>query len=85
MKLAKLIDTLTTLLNADRREQLRRYDEMKTVLRKLRRKRNELLDELELAEGEEREMIQRRLDIVVAERARGIAILRDLKKARDAS
>ncbi len=84
MKLAKLIDTLTTLLNADRREQLRRYDEMKTVLRKLRRKRNELLDELEQAQGEEREKIQRRLDVVIAERARGIAILRELKKARDA-
>lgn len=84
MKLDKLIETLANLLNAERREQLRRHEEMKTVLRKLRKKRNELLDELEQAEGEEREKIQRRLDIVIAERARGIAILRELKKARDA-
>ncbi len=83
MKVKKLLETLADLLDADRREQLQRYDDIKAVMKKLRRKRDQLLDELETADDPERGEILRRLEILVEERRKGITALRELKQARE--
>jgi hypothetical protein len=83
MKVKKLLETLSGLLDSDRREQLKRYDDIKEVMKKLKRKRDQLLDELESADESARDEILQRLDIVVGERRKGIALLRELKQVRE--
>jgi hypothetical protein len=83
MKVRKLLETLSGLLDSDRREQLKRYDDIKEVMKKLKRKRDQLLDELESADESARDEILQRLDIVVGERRKGIALLRELKQVRE--
>ncbi len=83
MKVKKLLETLSGLLDSDRREQLKRYDDIKEVMKKLKRKRDQLLDELESADESERDEILQRLDILVGERRKGIAVLRELKQVRE--
>lgn len=83
MKLKHLLNNLSDLMDADHREQIRRYDEMKKVLKKLKKKRDELRDKLESAEDEEAEHIRERLEILVAQRTKGIAALKEIKAARD--
>lgn len=83
MKLKNLLDSLSHLLDADRREQVRKYDDMKKVLKKLKKKRNELREELETAQGEEAEKIRQRLDILVSQRRKGIAALKEIKSLRE--
>jgi DNA gyrase/topoisomerase IV subunit A len=82
MKVKKLLKSLSELMDSDRREQIRHYDEMKKVLKKLKKKRDELREELEQADEGSREKIAQRLEIIVAQRRKGIALIKELKPAR---
>ncbi|KAA3625902.1 MAG: hypothetical protein DWQ08_08725 [Proteobacteria bacterium] len=83
MKLKKLLLALSELVDADRREQVRNYEEMKKILKKLKKKRDHMIEDLEHAEAEESERIRERLEILVSQRKKGIEALKEIKRARD--
>lgn len=83
MKVKNLLKSISELLDADRREQLRNYDEMKKILKKLKKKSDKLQRELEESEGEAREKILRQLEILTSQRKKGIDALREIKALRD--
>ncbi len=82
MKLKKLLGNLSDLLDVDRREQLKRYDDIKAALKKLKKKRNELRHELKTADDEKRGKILKKLEIVAAQRRKGVDLLKELKSER---
>jgi vacuolar-type H+-ATPase subunit D/Vma8 len=85
MKLKKLLKSLSDLLDADQREQVRNYGELKTLLKKLKKKRDQLQKEfrdLDSAESDKREKIARQLSIIAEKRKKGIASLKAIKAAR---
>ena len=83
MKLKKALRKLSQYLDADQREQLAQYDSIKKVLKKLKSKRNQLREKIELIEDdEERQQIQNKLDIVNAQRKKGVKLLKELKLIR---
>ncbi|MBL4865477.1 MAG: hypothetical protein JKY67_03775 [Pseudomonadales bacterium] len=83
MKLKKALRKLSQYMDADQREQLAQYDSIKKVLKKLKSKRNQLREKIELIEDdEERQQIQNKLDIVNAQRKKGVKLLKELKLIR---
>lgn len=83
MKLRKLLDKLSYCLQTDQREQLKQYKSLKDVLKKLKKKRDVLREELSaVADSDERERIQRKLDVITVQRQKGLALLKELKKPR---
>ncbi len=84
MKLKKMLNKLNELTNADLRRQLKHYDDIKHILKKLRTKRDLLIEELKDASPDKKIQIKQQLKIVEAQRGKGIATLKALKDARKA-
>lgn len=83
MKLKKALEKLSQFLDADQREQLAQYDSIKKVLKKLKEKRNRLKEKIKLADNvEERKKLQSKLDIVNAQRKKGVKLMKELKQIR---
>lgn len=81
MKLKKLVRKLSGYLDADRREQLEQYDSIKKVLKKLKKKNDKLREAIETTDDEaEREALQKKLDVIAAQRQKGLQLLRQLKE-----
>ena len=85
---------MTEYLDADRRQQLAQYDSIKKVLKKLKSKRNQLREKITLidnnqngiqkvASDEERQRLQSKLDIVNAQRKKGVHLMKELKSIRE--
>ncbi|MBL4795578.1 MAG: hypothetical protein JKY24_08795 [Pseudomonadales bacterium] len=84
MKLKKVLQKLAQYLDAEQRDQLNQYDSIKKVLKKLKTKRNRLMDKIELAEtDEERKRLQSKLDVVHAQRRKGVKLLKELSLVRN--
>lgn len=83
MKAKKLLNKLKDILSDERKAQLTRYSSLKKVLKSLRNEKIRL--EMKLAEArneEDREEIASRLDIISAQRKKGLQLLKELKKER---
>ena len=84
MKTRKLLNKLKDILSDERKAQLARYSSLKKVLKSLRNEKIRL--EMKLAEArneEDREEIASRLEIISAQRKKGLQLLKELKKARE--
>ena len=85
MKTKKLLEKLKGHLNAERREQLSKYDSIKKILRKLKKKEIILKEQLNDEDDEEvREQLQKELDVIFAQRQKGVGLKKELKAAREA-
>jgi ribosomal protein L5 len=83
MKAKKLLNKLKDILSDERKAQLTRYSSLKKVLKSLRNEKIRL--EMKLAEArneEDREEIASRLEIISAQRKKGLQLLKELKKER---
>jgi len=83
MKAKKLLNKLKDILSDERKAQLTRYSSLKKVLKSLRNEKIRL--EMKLAEArneEDREEIASRLEVISAQRKKGLQLLKELKKER---
>ena len=84
MKLKKVLNRLSKYLDAERREQLEEYESIKQVLKKLKTKRDNLAEKINFENDDIlREKLQGKLDVVNAQRRKGLKLLKELKLARD--
>ncbi|MGF1547337.1 MAG: hypothetical protein ACFCUG_08425 [Thiotrichales bacterium] len=82
MKRKKLLEKLGEYLSADHREQLKRKESLKKLLHNLREKRDELKAEIAAtADTDERERLQAKLDVLAAQREKGLQLLKNLQGA----
>ena len=83
MTRSKLLEKLKSYLNAEQREQLAKYDSLKNVLRKLKKKEKALRAKLE---NEQDEIIcsqlSKKVDILYSQRKKGIKLRKELKQQR---
>lgn len=83
MKAKKLLNKLKDILSDERKAQLTRYSSLKKVLKSLRNEKIRLEKKLAEARNEEdREEIASRLEIISAQRKKGLQLLKELKKER---
>jgi len=83
MKLGKLTRKLEDFLDADARERKEHRDEMKVLLRKMKDKEKSLLAKA-LVEFDEKRLdaLRKQIDMVHAQRKKGINALKELTKKR---
>ena len=85
MKLKKALNKLAYYVNAEKRDQLAEYDSIKKVLKKLKKKRDQLREEIDKCDDlAEREQLQKKLDVLTAQRQKGLQLLKGLKTASGA-
>lgn len=86
MNVSKLIDKLKDILSEERKAQLAKYSSLKKVLKSLKHEKNRLKDELENTRDEAyRQELESQLEIIKAQRKKGLKVLKKLKKERDKS
>ena len=86
MKLKKALQKLSFYLDAKQREQLKEYDSIKDLLKKLKKKRDHLREQIDKAkDASERQQLQKKLDVLTAQRQKGVKLLKTLKEARKSS
>jgi len=84
MNINKLLDELRNYLDSERRDQLAKYDSIKCVLKKLKKKENALKDELMNEHDDDAsKQLQREIDVIFAQRKKGVELKKALKKARE--
>lgn len=83
MNVKELLDKLALILNKEHYEQLEKYKSLKKVLRSLKLEKEALEEQLLNAKDmEEKQDIESRLKIIVAQRKKGRKVFKALKKAR---
>ena len=83
MKATKLLEKLKDYLGAERRAQLAKYDSIKRVLKKLKKKENALKDKLKKEHDEKaRKRLKKEMDVLSAQRKKGVNTLKELKEAK---
>ena len=83
MKSNELLDILKKYLGFERRAQLAKYDSIKQVLKKLKKKENALKDKLKKELNEKaHNRLKKELDVLSAQRKKGLKMLKELKEAR---
>ena len=81
-KLTKLLKQVQTFLDDDLRSQKKHYDEVKETLKKLKKRSNALKKEIKRCKNDkERAQLEEEVAIIKLQRKKGIAILKDVKKA----
>jgi len=79
MKRKKLLKTLANFLDMDGRKQRKHSDELKALLKKLREKKVELEEKMLLEKDErKRKRLGKELEIINAQRLKGLKALQDL-------
>jgi DNA primase large subunit len=82
MKLRRLLERLEVLLNAEERARSRESDELKKILKALKKKERKLQREAEEAgDPQEAQALEARLKVVRAQRSKGVAARKALRKA----
>ena len=72
---------LSDLLGSDEQERKKRNKELKTVLKKLKAKEKELREKCKsITDAEEREQTEKEIDILHAQRKKGISLLKAEEK-----
>ena len=86
MKLKKALAKLSAYLSAKQREQLEERDSIKKVLKALKKKRDHLRERLEHSDNKtEQAHLQKKLEVITAQRQKGLQALKELKSERKAS
>ncbi len=81
MKTKKLLKKVREYLDSDRREQIKRSKSIGKVLKELKEYERALKDELHAEENEKDcEPIQKEIDVIRAQRKKGLAILKEIKR-----
>lgn len=81
----KLLRKLKRILSAEQKAQAEKYKSLKKVLKSLRTEKVRLAAELETTSDEqEREEIASRLKVISVQRKKGLVLLKELKKEREA-
>ncbi|MDF1582521.1 MAG: hypothetical protein RQ733_07025 [Methyloprofundus sp.] len=76
----KLLKKLQDFFDADQRQKERHVGDIKRILKKLKEKERKLQKELELCStGEQCVALQQELDIVYAQRMKGVRIVKEIK------
>jgi cytoplasmic iron level regulating protein YaaA (DUF328/UPF0246 family) len=84
MKTRKLLARLADFLDADRAAQQAEIESIRKVLKKLKEKERNLRDKLdEETEPEERKAIAAKLDVVYAQRRKGLERVRAIRKGSE--
>ncbi|TVQ67356.1 MAG: hypothetical protein EA373_12580 [Oceanospirillales bacterium] len=82
MKANKLLERVKQFLDADRNTQLDKIRSIRKVLKELKEKERNLRDKLEdEKDSEARESLQLRLDVIYAQRKKGVDRVQELKEA----
>lgn len=80
MKRKKLLKTLGDLLDMEGRKQRKHRDELKVLLKKLRKKEVELKAKMQLEKNERKQTrLEKEIEIIKAQRTKGVMTLRGLK------
>jgi hypothetical protein len=83
MKVKLLLDKLSGILNDERHAQIEKYKSLKKVLKALRNEKVILEETLARTNDEElQHEIESRLQIISAQRKKGLKVLKELKKER---
>ena len=83
MNVKELLDKLSLILNEEHHEQLEKYKSLKKVLKSLKLEKEALEEQLLNAKDmEEKQDIESRLKIIVAQRKKGRKVFKALKKVR---
>ena len=83
MDIQKLLSKLQRLLDADRREQVAKRNSLKKVLKKLRKRRDTLQQEVAGIEDDgDRRQILEQIQVLNAQRQKGVALLRELRESK---
>jgi hypothetical protein len=83
MKSNKLLEILKGYLGIERRAQIAKYDSIKNVLKKLKKKENTLKDKLKKEPaGEAREQLEKEMEVLSAQRKKGMAMLKEIKEEK---
>ncbi len=78
MKTRKLLDKLMAYLDGDARKRQKERDEIKAVLKKLKRREKKLKGQLDDEKNSaKRKALQKEIDIVHAQRKKGVRLLKD--------
>ncbi|RLA34259.1 MAG: hypothetical protein DRR03_06820 [Gammaproteobacteria bacterium] len=77
MKTRKLLDKLVTYLDGDARQRKKERDDLKAVLKKLKRREKKLLNHLkDEKDGNRQKTLKNEIDIVHAQRKKGVRLLK---------
>ncbi len=80
MKTKKLLRKMKALLSADQRAQIAKYDSLEEILKKLEKKEMALRAELDRVEKEgQRGEILRKLEVVKAQRKKGVSLKEEIE------
>jgi len=83
VKIKRLLDKLSGILNDERKKQIEKYKSLKKVLKALRNAKVILEETLAQTNDEElQHEIESRLQIISAQRKKGLKVLKDLKRKR---
>ncbi|MDR9466957.1 hypothetical protein [Marinospirillum sp.] len=83
MKLKKLMASLNEFLDADRKTQFKEINSIRKVLKELKKKERKLkgeLQKLSAKQEEEKDELQIKLDVIYAQRKKGLERVKELKK-----
>ncbi|MCW8826319.1 MAG: hypothetical protein OQK78_07830 [Gammaproteobacteria bacterium] len=84
MKSNELLDVLKKYLGIERRAQIAKYDSIKKILKKLKKKENALKDKLKKEDDEKRlKRLQKEMNILSVQRKKGVKMLKELKVVRN--
>ncbi|MAD47694.1 MAG: hypothetical protein CMI02_20140 [Oceanospirillaceae bacterium] len=84
MKFSKLMNKLNDLFGRRQREQKIRRKDLKMALKKIRHKQRELEQRLQTCDSElEAGRLKEKISILQAQRAKGVAFLKEMKKSKD--
>jgi hypothetical protein len=82
MKRKRLLKKITEFLDRDGRKQRKHRDELKILLKKLKRKQIDLEEKIGQEKDERRRhRYSKELEIILAQRAKGVKALQDLKES----
>lgn len=78
MKQKKLLEKLRIFFDSDARERENQKADVKDILKKLKKKQRNLKDKLDAEnDAEKRNRIQQKIDVVYAQRKKGIALIKE--------
>lgn len=81
MSKKKLLEKLQAFFDADQQEKLQRLEQIKKVLKKLKEKERKIQQDAEQSkEPEAIAALQQELDIIYAQRMKGVKIIKELQK-----
>jgi hypothetical protein len=76
----RLSDKFHRLLNMDRRKQRKKWDKIRSLLKKLKQRQKSLRGKLEKEKSpEERKQVRRHLKVLQVQRKKGIKLCKNLK------